>query len=67
MKFDINKEIAEKEIMLGYYNGATAYIKNGKLDAVKYNSGDWIWFKEIDGEYIVSQILTDDGLMLEYL
>jgi len=65
MIFDINKEIAEKEIMLGYYNGANAYLKNGKLACIRYNTGDWVWFEEKGGEYFTNKILTDDGMMIE--
>ena len=51
--------------MLGYYNGANAYLKNGKLACIRYNTGDWVWFEEKGGEYFTNKILTDDGMMIE--
>jgi len=65
MFFDKNAELERDEVIISYYNGADAHLVNGKLHAVKYNTGDWVWFVPGKGEneYNVKSILSDMGVM----
>lgn len=53
---------ARRSIYTTYPNGAVQYVVIGEKVVNNYSSGDQVIFRYHDGQYLVSEIHTADGL-----
>jgi len=53
----------EKEVVwnIHFCDGAYVVMMNGRIDTIRYNTGDRVWFSQDDKEFRVIQYLTHDG------
>lgn len=52
------------KVVIDYENGAF-FTASQPLAFIRYNTGDCVWFRNVDGTYQVSRIETHDEQLIE--